>query len=140
MFRKKDMRSLLLVTEGHQGIDTCSPPAGDIAGEQSDGDQQECDDHEGGGISCADTVKQRAKVTRHADGGSDANQGADHSEDESLEQHETEDFAALRTQSGADANFTSAAGRLLRKQADKTQPREKPNKGAAQSGGRGDHA
>jgi len=108
MFRKKDMRSLLLVTQDHQGIDACSAPAGDIAGEQSDGDQQECDDHEGGGISCADTVKQRAKVTRHADGGSDANQGADHSEDESLEQHETEDFAALRTQSGADANFTRA--------------------------------
>src|SRR6266513_1664251 len=84
MFRKKDMRRLLLVTQGHQGIDACSASAGDIAGEQSDGDQQECDDHEGGGISCADTVKHRAKVTRHADGGSDANQGADHSEDESL--------------------------------------------------------
>src|SRR5437016_14636283 len=84
MVRSNDMSSLLLVTQGHQGIDACSAPAGDIAGEQSDGDQQECDDHEGGGISCADTVKQRAKVTRHADGGSDANQGADHSENESL--------------------------------------------------------
>src|ERR1700738_5299482 len=41
----------LLVKQVHQGIDACSAPAGDIAGEQSDGDQQECDDHEGGGIS-----------------------------------------------------------------------------------------
>src|SRR5256885_14470321 len=45
---RRGVRSLLLVTQGHQGIDACSASAGDIAGEQRDGDQQECNDHVGG--------------------------------------------------------------------------------------------
>src|SRR5260370_6136961 len=105
MFRKKDMRSLLLVTQGDHGIDAHRAPAGNVAGEERDSDQRERDGHEGQRISRSHAVQERSQITRHADRCRDTDDRAQDSESESLSKDEPEYFATLRSQSSADANL-----------------------------------
>ena len=50
----------LLVTQGHHGIDSHRPPAGNVAGEERDSDQRERGGHQGQRISRGHAVQERS--------------------------------------------------------------------------------
>src|SRR2546429_1950411 len=52
MLRKKDMRSLLLVAQGHHGIDTHRPARRHIAGDQHYSNEQCRDAYKSCGVGC----------------------------------------------------------------------------------------
>src|SRR6267142_865565 len=107
MFRKKDMRRLLLVTQGHHGIDTHRMVRRKITGGESDKHQQESHTYKSERVERAYSKKETAHQSRSRECGNDSNTDTCRCQPSSMTENESQNIAAMRAKRHADTYFVT---------------------------------